>query len=185
MIVNIKRDSVYCSLNTSENLGWSTDRLVTENDFNMNSDGSVKVDFGCAKSDKTTLTAINANSYRGIGLLFTPPTTERVPFRVKAYAGSQNDAGLKYVIGIGYAPDTPSGLNDLCNQAVFLPMQDGHFDDLIMIENIPTTQTEYGRAIAFALLVLAPTAGGGDYITGNISVQNLGVSEPTMQFAVS
>jgi hypothetical protein len=168
-LTNIQRDSLHVAelVNTAQ-VPWST----TADTYS--SDGSV---YDAQANVKPTATAIATSGSHYLGLNMSPPTLDRIPYRVKAYVPSD----IESVLMLAYAPTSITGTNDALSQFNLIPFN-GKFDDVIMIHAHDSTHTYYERPIVFAIGVKNEN---GNTIRGWLSVQNLAVSPPSFAMGVS
>lgn len=182
-IKNISRDGIYTELSNSQKVAWSTGNANTVVDFLVNGPTAVAIDFNQVSSQSHVNTSITGQNKKAIGVFINQPVRDRVPYRVKAYAAGP-DSGVTFLIGVGYAPASITGSDDIISEPLYLPFNN-KFDDLIVVEEEEEGDTYYGRPLCFAVVAQSNNAGIGDFLRAHISVQNLGVKGPTMQNAVS
>lgn len=182
-IKNVQRDGVFVDLSNTAKVAWSTGNANTVTDFLMNGPTGVQGTFCQVSSQSHVNTSISGQNKKAIGCYIDQPVDDRVPYRVKAYAAGP-DSGVSFMIGVGYAPASITGSDDIISEPLYLPF-DTHFDELIIVEEEEDGDTYFGRPLCFAVVAQANNAGIGDFLRAHISVQRLAVSPPTMQNAVS
>lgn len=180
---NIQRDAQFIFPDATRDIGWSADWPVTNPTGRANSDALVQEDFATVHSAHNTAIAIAANNTQGVGVNIRQPIGDRTAYRIKARAQNSQGSFMCTSLCIGYALATPTGTNDIIDQPIFLPF-DKNFDDLVIIEALSDGDTFYGRALTVAI-VIHGGLGFTHYINAHLSVQNLGIKPPTMQYAVS
>lgn len=183
MIVNVHRDALRVDLDQSvEQKTWSSDVANTTSTIVANCPTAVMVDWNRVQSDDNAAYSIAANNKKAIGCYIQQPQGDRTPYRVKAYAHAAS-GGIEFLVAVGYAPGTITGSDDTISEVVYLPF-DHKFDDLIMVENEPEGDTYANRPLFFGIVAQSPSGGAGDYLRAALSVQNLGISAPTIQVSV-
>jgi hypothetical protein len=168
-LTNIQRDTfLIADMLQSSRLSWPATAFV------YNSDGTVHPDHHSARADSGAVPSASAHY---IGVNMSPPTLDRIPYRVKAYV----EADIESYILLGYAPATITGSGDSPAQSTLIPFN-GCFDEIIMIHEHDSTHAYYERPIVFGVGVLNQS---GNVIRANISVQNLSTAPPPFAMGVS
>lgn len=168
---NIQRDSYWLNPDTTDNLTWGNNQAIDIAIPDFNNSGSENIVVGTAHA--IAQTSINANQMACIGVLMKQVPGDNTPFRIKA---SVEDSGM---IIVGYADASPTGTNDNINEAYRIPF-DKSFDDCVMVPYDSSYET---RSLCVAVGSMKQVT--SDEVIGCISVQNLGINPPTMQFMVS
>lgn len=181
---NIQRDCKFAQPLTSGILDWATEDAISLATCAMNSSGSVNVDFASAQSDHTVVRGVGAGNKRVLGVLMQEPENDRVPYRIKASALNMYEDS-KFAIVIGYAPASPTGINDSIDEPVYIPF-DREFDETVIVEALDSGDGNFGRALAVGVCYLGDATGyTNDPVLVHLSVQNLSVKPPTMAQAVA
>ena len=170
-IVNIDRDGFWSTLHAADEIAFSTEGLISAGSIKLNSDGTVYDEYGTARADHDTVPTVTAANWRAVGCLMTPPQDETVPYRVKVNANSTNFVAH---LGIGYAPASPTGSDDVISDVAVFHVQN-ELDGLFMIPALDSGHADYGKALAFCYIITYNT---GAYGVGGISVQRLGTAPP-------
>lgn len=174
-VINIARDAIWTELKDASDLSWSAD-VALGSSFQMSSDGVVYDVTAFAKTKNIVSVTVG---YRSIGVLMKQPSVDTQPFRIKACT---NAGATICGIGIGYAPASPTGSNDVITPFVYIP-SDGQFDEVVMVPALPKGDALEDRAIAVAVLMNFASAGADTY--AHLSVQRLGVKPPMFAKAIS
>ena len=183
--VNIQRDGNWVKPETASNVAWSSQSALANTTFLMSGPTAVNVDKGTVQAAEGTYT-VSAGNQEAIGVFMQAPVSDNTPYRVQA---SGRVLGFKdydegWAIGIGYAPASITGSDDSIEDPMYIPFHRS-FDGLIMVPALESGDTFYGRALAIALVNQAGLAMSSLHIKGNLSVQNLAVKAPTMQYSVA
>lgn len=148
-------------------------------------DGLIHYDYAKAQAGYSTVISVTAAEVGSFGVFIQQPHKDRQPYRVKANILVQDDTGQEHnaqfmlLIGYGTAPITTSG--NVITDPIYIPFKN-QLDDLIILEDVLSTDPKYGEPVYFGIAVLGPVTNAIYF--GHISVQNLGVKPPTMQNAV-
>lgn len=179
---NIQRDGTYADPHKAM---VASSASVSASTPGANSDGNVHYDYGSAQHNYATTTVTNtAGNVSCFGVWMTPPRKDRHPYRVKinGHLIGTEEENPRLALVIGYAQDTITG-TDLLQDPIYLPIDGGQMDDLIIMEDVLKTNPDYDMPIYFGIAVIG-IATAATYFA-QISVQNLGVKPPTMQNAIS
>lgn len=175
--VNIQRDGIWTNPKTTADISWSTATAISTSPPLMNGDAVTYTDKAQAQAVHSVAT-VNAGTGSAIGVLMDPPQGENWPYRVQA------SCRYEASILIGYAPATPDGNDDIIEDEYYIPFE-RNFDGLIFVPALSSGDTYFGRALAIGVEVQPKSNVAALPILAHISVQNLGLKPPTMQYAVS
>lgn len=170
---NLQRDQ---SHTTSKNLGiasFSSSTTIASNTFNINAPVTVFSDVAAAQSLGLS-PGFTAGNWGSFGVFLQPPATDDTPYRVK---GHVRGAQAYVVVGIG--PASPSGTDDNCSLIAAFPVS-GEFDEMINVINLPESDPDFGKSIAFGI-----ASGDANLTEGFISVQRLAAAPPQYASSVS
>jgi hypothetical protein len=175
--VNITRDGLWCTLVDADEIAWSTELAISPNGhLNVNGDGSVHDDVLRVRPQRGAVPSITAANWRAVGGMLPAPENEPAAYRVKT---AMNHVNQVLHLGIGYAPASPTGSDDLVEELAVFPLLHNE-NNLFMIEPLDSSHALYGRALYFALIISSNTS----YFTfGGMSVQRLSTRAP--QYAKS
>ena len=162
-------------------IGFGAEYSSTLATVTANGPPAISPDIARAVLNSTTTVSITAGNSRCFGVFMDPPRKDRYPYRVKACC-TFGLGGLNQIV-VGYGPAGPTGSDDVITNIKKIPMGTSPFDDIIMVDTADGESAE-GLPIFFGVEVDAAAALTTARVRANISVQNLGVSEPTMHFAV-
>lgn len=169
-IINIQRDGFWINLDAKASLTWGKGEPITAEIPTCNNNNHMNIAVGVAEARSES--EAKDNHVSSIGCLMSQLPGDNTPYRVKATLETKN--GSRGAIIVGYADKVTTGRDDRINQASYI-LFDAKFDDLIMVPYNP----EYvDRPLIFAL------GAYGKPVVGNISVQTLGITPPTMQYRI-
>ena len=153
--------------------------------ININTDGVVhQVSASNADGNIQAGQKGTTSQWVGTGLYMSQPIVDATPYRVKAYVTTHLCEAL---VIVGYAPNTPTGTNDLITDIVSFPLtaagttESAKFDEIILMPGLSESDPDYGKPIAIGLAFMS--ANNAAYVRWNISAQNLSKTAP--QFAAS
>jgi hypothetical protein len=178
---NIQRDGIWTN-SLAAKLTWPTETVRSAGNILVNAKTAVHSDVAdAAVGEFATITA----GYReAIGVYMQEPIGDNAPYRVKASLDIQTTlVDIASHLIIGYAPASITGADDDVNQVYVIPIFNS-IDELIMVPNLVSGDTYFGRPLFFGIALDASSALTAR-ATGQISVQRLAVKPPTMQNAVS
>lgn len=179
---NIQRDGTYAQP------GSALIPITTSGPYTaptVTCDGLVHYDYGKAQAGYTAQLTVTADNVGAFGVFIQQPRRDRHPYRVKASIVVQDDTGqehdARFMLLIGYASAAITTDSNVISDPIYIPFSN-QIDDLIILEDVLSTDPNYGQPAFFGIAVLGPVTDATYF--GHISVQNLGIKPPTMQNAV-
>ena len=183
---NIQRDGYWVNPKTSSDIGWSNDTALTSTAPVANLLTTKQTAKACVQSNATAVTQA-IDTQKIIGVLMQEPIADNTPYRIQAGACvvGQSHTIDNFAIVIGYAPASPTGTNDTIEDPFYIPFRHS-FDGMVIVPHLESGDTYFGRALFVGIahqagLAISPTA---LHIKASLSVQRLGTTPPTMNFAV-
>lgn len=179
---NLHRDGTYIGPEQAL-VAWSNGNAVGAAGSEFSGPAAIQTDFALVQADYTVTETHNLGNGYGIGLYFENPLTDRVPYRVKASINVEGawDYDHSAMIVVGYGIASPTGSNDAIEDPRYIPFNK-NFDDLIIVEKSASHTT---LPLAIGLIHAPAQTVTTKHIFGQLSVQCLGTSPPTMHNAVS
>lgn len=181
---NIQRDGIWIKPNTASDLTWPTPTLHTATEKLANADSTV-YDRSAQFHTGMGALALNGGYSETVGCYIKQPLVDNTPYRVIASAEviGQQDNIYSTFLTIGYAPSSPTGTDDSIEECYSIPFK-GCFDGLIMVPNLSSGDTFYGRALFIGVSIGVDANLSGQYGLCAGSVQRLATSPPTLAQAV-
>ena len=174
--INLQRDQMHVRLSRALRTLWGTSG-PKGNTINCNANPSV----GITKYNAAIVGVSDTNSaanWSAIGLFMQPPTFEAAAYKVKAAVSGTKEL---YVI-VGYGPASPIDGNNAITNVKAIPIPDGKYDDVILLDTVDSSDGNYGLPICFGVAIGEVT---GTNCDGYISVQRLSTAPPTFSSSVS
>lgn len=184
--VNIQRDGLWIEPNASNLQAWSTELAITNSVCWVSGPTSVHVDKANVQSDHTATVSVAVGNERCIGVHMQQPVADNTPYRIKASISSpsEKDYDVQGSIVVGFSPASITGSDDIMSAPYYIPFHNT-IDEMIMVPALDSGDPNYGRSLCIAVAIQPAVAYTTQVVLAQLSVQNLAVKAPTMQYSVA